>query len=363
MGTLDTGGAEMMVVTAAEALRDKCAMDFLVFGSHIGTLESRASRTGGRILRLASPRESGPVKFVRELKNLLLEGRYQAVHSHVNLASGLVMKAAHAAGVPVRIAHSHTIANSVDSVPRRGYRWLAKRLISRHSTVFAACGEEAGRNLFGARWHRGPGVVLPNGVNIDNFLDVRRHRMSVRAELELSANQRAIGMIARLAEVKNHDFMLEVLALDKSQSGSLVLLIIGDGPLRSRLEDRVAELGLFNRVRFLGLRDDVPYLLGGLDLLAMPSLYEGLPVSLAEAQAAAVPALVSDRVTKESDFGLGLISWLPLGDPAEWLHHLYTDTPRPSSSVVEAKFADLGYDIRTSASKLLAIYASPREQK
>ncbi len=363
MGSLNTGGAETMILSAAETLTDACAMDFLVFERREGTLEARAMATGRRVLRLPSPRESGPGKFVRDLKRLLLEENYDVVHSHINLASGLVMKAAHAAGIPVRISHSHGTEHPVHSLAGRAYRWLSRRLILRYSTTYAACGEEAGESLFGTAWSLRRGSVVPNGVQVDKFLSVRDNRSSVRAELGLSEGQRVIGMIARLVDFKNHDFMLDVMALDESISGNCILLIVGDGPLRAMLESRVVSLGLTDRVRFLGLRDDVPRILGALDVIAMPSLYEGLPVALVEAQAAGVPVVASDRVTREGDLGLGLISWLPLGEPAEWLHRLRGETPRPEPTAVKEGIESAGYDVRSSANGLLKLYNQDAGQK
>ena len=115
-------------------------------------------------------------------------------------------------------------------------------------------------------------------------------------------------------------------------------------------------LGLSDRVKFLGLRDDVPHLLGALDVVVMPSFYEGLPVALVEAQAAGIPALVSDQVTPESDLGLGLITWLPLGDPAKWLRSLCHEGPEPDPSLVRQRFKETGHDIHASARRLLALY-------
>jgi glycosyltransferase involved in cell wall biosynthesis len=270
------------------------------------------------------------------------------------------MKAAHAEAVPVRIAHSHTTSGTAHTVARRAYRALSRKLIAQHSTALAACSREAGLGLFGSLWSDGAGQVIPNGVDVERFAHVRDQRETSRERLGLAPGQTAIGMIARLVDPKNHDFMLDVIGLDRANAGSRVLLIIGEGPLRSVLERRVEELAISDRVRFLGLRDDVPDILGALDFVVLPSKHEGLPVTVVEAQAAGVPALVSDRVTRESDLGLGTITWLPLDDPREWLRALHVETPRPAPSEVRARFAAAGYDIQSSAAKLLALYADHR---
>lgn len=354
-GSLDTGGAEMMVVSAAEALAGKCEMDFLVFSERKGTLEDRAL-SHGRVWRLPSPRHLGPSSFLRELTRLLRTEQYDVVHSHINLASGVVMKAAEKAGVPIRIAHSHSSYHPATTAARRAYRYIAQRRILRHSTVYAACGEEAGRGLFGQSWHRGGGVVVPNGVDLQRFLLARDAREEAREALGIRAETLAIGMIARLIDVKNHEFMLRLLADEEVASSNWVLLIVGAGPLRQTLEQLATQLGIAERVRFLGLRDDVPAILGALDFLAMPSIFEGLPVALLEAQATGVKALVSDQVDPASDLGLGLVRWLSLGDATAWLRALGSTRAVPTPSIIEEKFIQAGYDLKSAAARWLDLY-------
>ncbi|MCX6399583.1 MAG: glycosyltransferase [Propionibacteriales bacterium] len=361
MGSLDTGGAEMMVVSAAEALAGQCTVDYLVFndragGVHIGALEERARNAGGTVLRVDPLRKSGPVKFVSELTELL-EGRdYDALHSHINLASGLVMKAARAADIPIRIVHSHITKPAPRSIPWRIYGALSRHLLRRYSTGFAACSDVAGRTLFGDTWAKRHGTVIPNGVKVDLFLHARDHRDAVRGELGLAPDQFVVGMVARFFPQKNHQFMLDVLALDKARGGDAFLLLIGDGPLRSDLEEKIADLGLGDRVRLLGLRTDVPRLLGALDLMAMPSRYEGVPVSLVECQAAGVPAVVSDAVTTDCDLGLDLITWLSLESPEPWQRQLERQVRPPTPDLVAERVAAAGYDVESSARRLLSLY-------
>lgn len=358
-GGLEAGGSDIVVLSAAEALAGQCEMDYLVFGENRGKLEDRALATGGRVLRMKPLTELGPVKFLKELELLLVNNHYDAVHSHINLGAGLIMRAAEAAGVPIRITHSHSTR-----YPSRGpihslYQLVSRKLIVKHSTSFAACGQEAGKALLGSAWEKADARVIPNGIKVDDFVNVRERRASVRTSLDLSADQLVVGIIARLVPEKNHNFILDVMALDKKLGGEAVLLMIGDGALREDLEHRVVEFGLSDRVRFLGVRQDIPDLLATLDLLVLPSLFEGIPLVLIEAQAAGIPALVSEGVPHEVDLGLGLLNWLSLDEPSAWQRAFYNQITPPNSSDIQRRFEETGYSLESSAQLFLRMYNPP----
>jgi glycosyltransferase involved in cell wall biosynthesis len=197
---------------------------------------------------------------------------------------------------------------------------------------------------------------VPNGVDVDRFAYSEHHRDLLRSELGLEMGVVVVGMIGRLADVKNHEFMLEVMALDARRNGSTVLLVIGDGPLMCELEAQVAQLGIGDRVRFLGPRTDVDRLMSALDWMVMPSHLEGLPLALVEAQSAGLPALVSEHVTREADLGLDLITWLPIDSPDVWQQRLAETTERPPPDAVRRRIRDAGYDIQSTAQLLLSLY-------
>ena len=356
MGTLGLGGAETMAVTAAENLADRCATDFLVFEEGPGALDARVEKLGGHIVRMEAPRKLGRREFLRQLTELISAGEYDAVHSHINLASGQVLEAAHRAGVPVRVSHSHIGTDLNRSATHLMYKRFAHHLIKKHSTAFAACSEDAGRHLFGDTWKEQGGVVVPNGVDLEKFSSATDHREKMRQEWGLRPDDLAVGIIARLFDKKNHSFMLDVMALDSGGDRRTVLFIVGDGPLRQELDSKAKTLELGDRVRFLGARQDIPQILGGLDLLAMPSKFEGLPVSLVEAQAAGLPALVADTVARESDMGLGLVTWLPLGDPEVWHEELTVKRERTTPETVRRLFPLSGFDSKSSAEVMLSLY-------
>lgn len=157
--------------------------------------------------------------------------------------------------------------------------------------------------------------------------------------------------------VKNHDFLVD-LAKSPRWPDDMVIALIGDGALRAHLEARVVAEGLGSRVRFLGVRADVPAIIKGLDLLLLPSHHEGLPMVLVEAQAAGTPCLVSTGVPVEADLGLGLVDRVEL-DPQAWMAALREERPtRPDVDTIRRQLVDRGYDSAAVARCLTEIYVS-----
>jgi glycosyltransferase EpsF len=356
VGSLNVGGAENMVVAAThELVRMGFVVDFLVFGEQVGALEPQVTDLGCRVLRTDAPATIGRMRFVGSLAEMLRrEGPFDVVHSHVNFASGLVLTAAARAGVPVRVAHSHSASDPSRGMKAKLYSAGSRGLIFKHSTVLAACGNDAGQHMFGDRWRR-QGVVIRNGVVLEPLLEGRGFSHDVRRELGLSPDTLLLGSIGRIVESKNHAFLLTM--MEEGRHEDVHLVVVGEGPLRHELESRVGRAGLSGRVSFLGLRRDVPRILSALDFVVMPSYFEGLPLTLVEAQAAGTPALVSSSVTNEVDLGLGLIQFLPIDDPGLWEQAIHrSPPPRVDDAEIRRRFESTGYDSVSTARRLAELY-------
>ena len=175
----------------------------------------------------------------------------------------------------------------------------------------------------------------------------------------MAPGQLLLGSIARLEEVKNHDFLISVASCLRERGASFRMMFIGDGSRRLELEARVCQLDLEEQVQFLGVRRDVDRLLGAMDQLVMPSHYEGIPVVLMEAQASGLPCLVSDAVSAEVDLGVGLIDFRATDDPDSWagrILDLGADVRRTESLLTE-QVRLAGGDIDESVSLLYRLYS------
>jgi glycosyltransferase EpsF len=236
----------------------------------------------------------------------------------------------------------------------------ARMAIRRYATSFVACGRAAGEYLFGRHFDT-DGVVVRNGVDIGAIQSVPMiEGENVRRELSVAEDEILLGCVARMERVKNHGFTIQVLRACLDRGLPVRLALVGDGALRMEIEQQVARAGLAERVSFLGVRRDIPRLLSAFDALLFPSLYEGLPVTLVEAQAAGLPCLVSSHVSDEADLGAGLIEWLSIQSPGLWAERVAKLTRSRDRSAAMTVAARSGYDVHDCVDEIYNLYGLER---
>jgi len=318
VGVLNRAGIETWLLHMLRGIdRKRFVMDFAVETDQRGDYDDEVRRLGATIHCLG-PRNA--FTYGRRLSTLLRDrGGFEVLHSHYNHFSGYAMRVARGAQVPMRIAHSHTDSTIRDNHrgwKRKLYVRQMRRWLLRHATHGLAASEPAAAALFGSDWReRGLCRVMHCSVDLAPFT-VAHDRDTIRDELSIPRDAWVIGQVGRMADVKNHRLTIEAFAAVLQQAPDAFLLLIGDGPLRGELASLVTQLGIDSRVRFAGNRNDVPRLLcAAMDLFAMPSKYEGLPLAILEAQAAGLPCIVSDGVAKEAAALPELITWLSIDRP------------------------------------------------
>ena len=309
-GSLRIGGMENVAMNIIRYIeRNQFDIRFVVYGDDVGEYEKEVKDLGGEVYHIPFPRE-GSSKYCKALKNILDKtGPYDVVHSHNLFPSGMVMKVAHQAGVPVRIAHAHT--NRDDShlnIVRRIYQRIMRELMWKHATQLFACSNKAGNYLFQEKFQSN-GFVMNNGVGTEKFITNDATKEKLKREFNITA-ERIIGHTGRFVEVKNHALLVDIFKSICDSGESVKLMLIGDGPLKGKIEEKVRDYGLTEKVIFTGMRSDVPNLLSLLDVYVLPSTYEGVSVSLMEAQAAGIPFVVSKSAysdeSKVTEYGVSL---------------------------------------------------------
>ena len=294
-------------------------------------------------------RNRKPMKYVRALAKLMREGGYNVVHAHGNSATlASEMLAAKLAGVPVRIVHSHNTRCNHALLHR-----MLSPLMLKCANVRFACGKEAGEWLFGKRSFE----IIRNAsdAKMYGFDAKKRERMRKKLSLE---ERIVIGTVGSLNEQKNPLFLLDCFAEARKKNDKLHLLHVGDGGLRPQVEEKIGQLGLRDHVTLCGRRNDVPDLLQAMDLMVLPSVYEGFPCVLVEWQLNGLPALVSDAVTRDCDM-TGLLRYLPL-EMTVWADAMAGAQAADRTKISEAsaeKVAHAGYDIAAEADRLKKRYA------
>lgn len=276
--------------------RTKIQFDFLTHRPYRSDYDDEIEKMGGKVYY--APRlypQNYPVYF-KWMKNFFKEHpEYKIVHSHIDTMSYLPLLAAKKAGVPIRIAHSHN--TSLD----RDFKYLLKQYfrlkINSVCTHRLACGEDAGKFLFGNRSFK----VIPNAIDAEKFYFNEELRNKKREELGINS-EFVVGHVGRLSYQKNHKFLIEIFKELLKKEPKSLLLLVGVGEKEQEIRNQVENLGIDDKVRFLGNRSDVNELYQAMDVFVMPSFFEGIPVVGIEAQFAGLPCIFSDKVPEEVKF-------------------------------------------------------------
>ena len=256
------------------------------------------------------------VKFIKK-------GNYDVVHSNIYLGNCWFIVAAFLAGVKIRISHSHCtfpLANETDGKFMRFYHSvIQKHLLLTTATHYFACGQEAGKALYG----KNKFVVMRNGIDIDNYFGLPQECVNaIKTEFSIKETTRVYASISRFDANKNLLYVLRLFNNIHREIPDSVLIVGGaepyDDSTHQEIEDYVKKEKLTECIHIVGTRSDLPTIMQVVDCWLFPSLHEGLPIVGIELQAASVNIIASDTITKEMDMGLGLVKYLPLDDEESW---------------------------------------------
>ncbi|BAZ27954.1 group 1 glycosyl transferase [Cylindrospermum sp. NIES-4074] len=369
VASMNLGGIETWLKQILHHIdRDRFQIDFLVHTSQPGKHDDEIRALGSQII--SCPYLSQPWLYPFQFLQILRKyGPYDIVHSHIHHFNGYILRLAHHAGIPVRIAHSHSDTSAKDTQAswyRRWYLDVMQMSIANHATKGLATTTEAAAVLSGS-FTNPPWQILNCGIDLTPFLDAV-DPVAVRTELGIPVDTFVIGHIGRFVKVKNHSFILDIIAEVAKKEPKICLLLVGDGILRPEIEQKVAHLGLTDRVIFAGVRSDIPRLMrGAMDLLLFPSLYEGMGNVRLEAQAAGLPSIVSDVVPEAGDIVKPLVQRISLSQPAStWAEAiLATRKTEPGITQAEAlKLVEMSpFNILTSVKELEKIYIQESASK
>lgn len=355
LGGLNRGGAETMVMNLYRAIdKTKIQFDFILHTDKPQDYLDEVKSMGARVF--CFPRFKG--KNICAIKKIWHQffkehPEYKILHSHVRSYASLYLPIAKKYGLKT-IVHSHstsngsTIISAVKKIMQYPLRYQADYLFG--------CSKNSGEWLFGKRYASSNKFsVLQNSIHVELYAPNKNTIAEYKESLEL--NDKIIyGHVGRLHPAKNHMFLLEVFKEIHNIQNNSVLLIVGNGELKTEIEQKIEELGLGNSVKLLGTRSDVPELLGIMDCFLFPSKWEGLPVTVVEAQAAQLPCLVSDTVTKEVGVS-DLVKYLPIDRGVQ----IWSDAAinlKIAKHDVTDKIKDNGFDVKTSAQWLANWYVN-----
>lgn len=344
---MNRGGAETLIMNLYRNIdRTKIQFDFLTCKE--GAYDAEIIALGGKIHRIPYVTEVGHLGYIKKLEKFFrINSNYKIVHSHMDKMSGLVLREAKKANIPTRIAHSHN-TKSEGGVASQIYKWYAGKQIESNATHLFACSESASKWLFSKRSNES--LILKNGIECEKFHFSMQIREQIREELTIPSDSYVIGHIGRFNHQKNHLYLLEIFADLLKKMPNATLILVGGGTLQAKIESKIKELQIEKYVKLLGIRDDIHKILQAMDVFVFPSLHEGLPVTLIEAQGAGLPCIISDSITEEVDMGMGLIQFCSLSEKEKWIEKILDGAKRefPRKNA-ESALNQKGYNIRRTA--------------
>lgn len=346
---MNRGGLETMLMNYYRHIdREQIQFDFLTHRPYDGDYGEEIRNLGGKIYHLPVLNPFSQ-SYHRALNDFFAKHpEYNVVHVHQDCMSSVILKAAKNHGMKVRIAHSH--CSSQDKNWKYPIKLYFRGRIPKYATNLMACGDDAGKWMFGDHEFS----VLCNAIDTGLYRYNSSTRAFQRKIWGISDNTLLIGHVGRFSPQKNHTRLIEIFgAVSKRTDAKLML--VGKGDLEEEIRAQVDQLGLSDKVIFTGLRSDVADLLQAMDVFVFPSNYEGVPVTMIEAQAAGLPCIISDKVPIECKI-TEYVKQIPLAEPdSVWADQAIRMSHLPRQDTYQ-DVLNSGYDITQNASRLQTFY-------
>lgn len=356
-GAMNRGGAETILMNIFRNIdREKFEFHFITHSKNNSDYDEEIVSLGGRIIYLDKPNYKNIGVFKAQFRKIVQQyGPYDVIHSHVQLFNGLVLSEAKKNHIRHRISHAHLNGDYGEmNFLRNIYVELSKYLIRKNATKLFACSKEAGEYLYNQLNFE----VLNNAIDVNQF-NYNVESKYLHNELGIDSDSKLIIHIGTFKSAKNHPFIIDVFNEIIKKDKKWRLILVGDGELKEKILQKVKTSQLQEYVYFLGKREDIPNLLQSSDIFLMPSILEGLPVVLVEAQAAGVPCIISNNIPKECDLGLGLVKRLDLKEDLNyWSDEILSQ--KGSKIHFEARKAAIrnsGYDLQKNLTILEKLYS------
>lgn len=349
---LSYGGVQSVILNYYKNIdKSQIRFDFIVFEQGAREVEEFVIGQGSIVYRVTNIRNK--LKYFKEVKDILINNSYDIVHSHLNFLNIIPLVAAKRSNVKTRISHSHNNYKA-KNILTKAMRIAFRLLISRYATHFFACSSEANNWLHGIKnSSSNQSIILNNAIDLEKYQFSKQVRDELREVLSIPNEAKVLINVGSISKTKNQIFLLKLMR-ECISDNKLFLILIGDGPELDRLIDFAKKNNINKKVIFFGKSNEVYKLLNTADIFVLPSLNEGLPVVLIEAQSNGLPLLISDRVTREVDI-LGNSIYLPLTESIiRWKKSIYI-LNRDYTSTIE-RMKEGGFDIVHEANRLASFY-------
>lgn len=362
IASLHFGGAQAFLMNVYNNIdREKVQFDFVVTPEEKKDLYEQVEQMGGRIF--VCPKYTGKNHFAycRWWNDFFAEHpEYHVIHGHVRSTASIYLKIAKKYGL-VTIAHSHSTSNG------SGISAIVKNIMQlpiRHTADYLfACSDKAGKWLYGEKATKQPNYrMIPNGVDLKRFAFCEEKRQQMRQELGISEDTFVLGHIGRMTVPKNHQFLVKLFAEYRKKNPDSKLLLVGDGELFETVQQQCTQLGIREAVIMVGSKTNTEDYYQAMDIFVFPSLWEGLPVSVVEAQANGLQCVLSDVITHDVDL-TDQVKYLALNNQMGWIDAVARGRRKSRVAITSENMLNLQpFDAAVVARNLQKFYLEQNER-
>ena len=385
LGNTNLGGAESRIMDLYRHTdRNRVQFDFLVHSGEEGFYEKEIRELGGRIFRVPRFRIYNYFSYRKALKEFFQEHHeFALIQGHMTSTAAIYLPIAKKAGVKKTAAHARS-AGVDKGLKGIMTRFLRRNLADKADYLFT-CSELAGISVYGEKAvQEGKTIFIPNAIDCAGFTFDPEKRKKMREELGLT-DALIIGHVGRFHYAKNHEYLIRVFAklckMGTRAYGSTAehgadqndhLILLGEGPLMEATRKLAEELGVADRVHFLGNHKNIADYYQAMDYFVYPSRYEGMPGTIVEAQASGLPCLMSDTICREV-IVTELVETMSIEEePKIWAEELQrridalvesrrnTDPKQENREKYASKMAAAGFDVQAQAERMMRFYESGR---
>ncbi|UYO99175.1 glycosyltransferase [Oceanotoga sp. DSM 15011] len=355
LGALNRGGAESMVMNLYRNMdRSKIQFDFVIHTDEDCDFNNEIRDLGGKIFSV--PRYNGKNHFIyKKAWNDFFSkhSEYRIVHGHMRSTASIYLKIAKKYGL-MTVSHSHSTSSRGNFIEKK-VKDIMQYPIRNIADYLFSCSDDSGKWLFGENViKRNNYKVIKNAIETDKYIFDENKRNFFRNSLDLK-DKFVIGHVGSFTEPKNHDFLIDVFFEVLKKKSNSVLLLLGDGKLKNNILKKAENLNILNKIFFIGVVSNVYDYMQAMDVFVFPSLWEGLPVTVVEAQASGLPCIVSDNVTKEVFITPNIISESLMKGSEYWADKILSFWNHERKNM-KKYVENSGFDIKDSVKELYDFY-------
>lgn len=354
VGSMNAGGAETFLMKMYRALdKSKYQMDFAVAMKGMGFYNNEIISMGG-VIYYITPKSQGALKNFWDIERIVKKHQYKYVlRTSQHSLSALELLAAKVGGAQVRIFRSSNSNTTTGSLKQMILHQLCKFMPRLFANVRIAPSTEAAEYMFGKNCvKRGRAHLIKNAIDTDYYAYSNDSRLMTRKEFGICDDNFVVGHIGRFNQQKNHIFLIDIFKEILKKEDKAILLLVGIGELQNAIKNRVNEFGLDEHVIFANVRNDIPSILSAMDVFIFPSLYEGMPNTVIEAQATGLDCIISEAITREADI-TGLVKFLPLRDPQQWAVAACKVKEKKGRISPKRQFEEQGYSVKSAVNDFI----------